>query len=349
MYRRISAIEIKNIFGGFDRVITSGYGLAIFTKGGIKADIFFPYSMGIEGVNRFYAPKWPNLISRLVFEWGRCRQLAELRRVKNILTGGMGGTENMLESKKLAYNTISAPMVYIERSLPDKIEDCQIQRIADDLVKYDFTVLMHSSLVWNAKSCETCRTYSKNNHWLLYAFKIIIDQRPKISSKLFFLEYGPDVANTKQLVSELELEKYVIWIPKTSRKNLMWLIRKVTLGVGEFIEAPRTLWGGTGWEILASGRPLLQGFFYEDGEFERLYGYPEPPLLKVRCQEDVIRHLLAMADNPEKAKRTGQESRDWFHRYNGNSLAIKWLEILEPRAVSHHQEGVQPLKLTTDV
>ena len=75
----------------------------------------------------------------------------------------------------------------------------------------------------------------------------------------------------------------------------MWLINKSTVICGEFHDLPRTIWGSTGWEALAAGKPLLQYFDFEEGEFFNCYNIPEPPILKVNKQEDILFHLNEIA------------------------------------------------------
>jgi hypothetical protein len=142
------------------------------------------------------------------------------------------------------------------------------------------------------------------------------------------VEYGPDVAATKALVAELGIGHRVSWLPKMARKELMWLLGRVSIGVGEFMNPRCMIWGGTGWEALAAGKPLLQGFRFEEGEFEKFYGYPPPPLLPVRSQADVLEGLLFVADHPERAAQMGQRAREWFDTHNGISLAKKWLALV---------------------
>ena len=194
-----------------------------------------------------------------------------------------------------------------------------------------FTLLHHSRLMWRNPgnySSQAWENENKNNDWLLYAFADLLKIRPHLKSVLLIVEYGPDVAATKRLAAELGIEASIHWLPKMDRKELMWLLSRVSIGVGEFYVVPRTLWGGTGWEALASGKPLLQGFNFEAGEFERIYGYPAPPMLPVRRRVDILPHLLDMADKGVKREHIGQGAKQWFDRHNGISLARQWLDLL---------------------
>ncbi len=53
-----------------------------------------------------------------------------------------------------------------------------------------------------------------------------------------------------------------------------------------------------------------------------------PPMLSVRNQEDILDHLLKMADYPAKGEAIGQGAKEWFIKYNGIGLAKQWLELL---------------------
>jgi hypothetical protein len=324
----LSIMEVTNMIQSFTNIVTSGYGPAILHRASRNASIFSPYASGIEGINRMYAPSLLSLLNRVLFEYGRYVQIKALKHVNHIVTAEIGITKVALKENSLYFKALAMPMVYVEQNYPEYTGLKNIDEIGAELEACDFSVIMHSRLAWNSAICKKNNVRSKNNHWVILSFNEIIKKKPSIKSRLLILEYGPDVINTKKLVSDLGLDYYVTWIPKTSRRNLMWLLSRVSLGVGEFIESPRTIWGGTGWEVLASGKPLLQGFFFEDGEYEASFGHPEPPLLKVRSQEDVTNHMLEIANNPQKAVEIGSKSKEWFHNYNGLNLATQWLYLL---------------------
>ena len=88
------------------------------------------------------------------------------------------------------------------------------------------------------------------------------------------------------------------------------------------------VWGGTGWEALASGRPFLQAFHFKEGEFEEIFGYPPPPILQVREKEDILKHFLYILDNPIQISLLGDACKQWFENYNGIGIARRWLSLL---------------------
>ena len=108
----------------------------------------------------------------------------------------------------------------------------------------------------------------------------------------------------------------------------MFLLSSVDIGVGEFYNIEKTIWGGTGWEILASGKPLLQSFRFNKGEFENTVGYPEPDLLNVLKEEDAFYHRLNFFKDRNRYVEIGKKSRIWFDNYGGLEIAKKWIDVL---------------------
>jgi hypothetical protein len=60
-----------------------------------------------------------------------------------------------------------------------------------------------------------------------------------------------------------------------------------------------------------------------------MYGYPPPPMLPICTEEDVLKQLMFVANNPDLTEDIGHSALKWFNTYNGINLAKKWLQILE--------------------
>ena len=326
---------IKKTYTGYDKYIGNGIAPAMFSKAGLVLDIFYPYSIGVEyldtaefqvGMNKM------NPIKRTLACVVKERQKKGIRDTRYVLNYEMGITQEALIKVESAPINLAIPSVYNRGKLPSHSPCPAITRTLERLNKSDFTILHHSRLIWENPgdySDDAWRLENKNSNWLLEAFAKFTRQRTDLNPLLMIVEYGPDVKTAKKLCDQLEIGEHVLWLPKMDRRHLMWLLAHVSIGVGEFYNVPKVIWGGTGWETLASGRPLLQGYQFEDGEFEQLYGYPPPPMLPVRFQDDILKHLLDMADNPEKQEQIGKGAKEWFNRYNGIGLAKQWLELLK--------------------
>jgi hypothetical protein len=316
---------VSCLFEQFDAVIGSGIAPAVFHRLGRRLDVFFPYSVGVEYLEvgeftRLFANK------RLRLPLLKMVQHFQKRGIKNTrftLNAETGVTEEVLHRHGVRPLRLAIPMVYNREGVPETPPSEEVRRAADKSSSA-LTVLHHARLMWSSCAGED----SKYGDWLFRGFAAARSRFPHSQVKILVVEYGPDVEPTKKLVAELGLTSHVEWLPKMSRRDLTWLISKVDIVFGQVLPAPRTLWGGTGWEALAYGRALMQGFLFEEGEFSALFGHPPPPMLPVRTLGDVERHLIRAIENPEKLNKIGAEARIWFDQHNGISLAKRWLDLL---------------------
>jgi hypothetical protein len=333
----ISRNNIISSYAGYDVYVASGISPATLIRVGYTLDIFYPYSTGVESLGSlsFLGGKSkPTLRTKIIGAINYLiikRQTAGIRAARYILTSETGITLKALTSIEVKPVLLTIPMVYIEPLVSERLLSKQLMKFISAIENSRFTILHQARLMWNnpgGYSLDEWRNQSKNNDWLLREFSQLIKLRPNLNPLIAIVEYGTDIDLTKQLATQLGVDKNIIWLPKMDRRELMWLLSRATIGSGEFYDVPKMIWGGTGWEALASGKPLLQGFNFNAGEFEQIYGFPPPPMLAVRKQEDILTHLLDMADHPTKREEIGRGGKDWFDRYNGIGLAKKWLDLL---------------------
>lgn len=330
----ISKKSILDAYAGYDRLIASGITPATLQRINRSLDIFYPYSSGVEFSRtgeflvRFNDSFW---INKLILSRISNLQAKGICSAKAVLNADMSLTYEALIDIGVSPINHAIPMVYDLEPLPQIAPNRVLEDAQAIIQDADFTLLHQSRLMWRNPGNYSSHAWvneNKNNDRLIFSFAELIKKRPNLKVRLLIVEYGPDLAPTKRLIEELKLNDYVYWLPKMERRELLWLLSLVSVGVGEFYDIPRMIWGGTGWEALATGKPLLQGFNFVKGEFEQIYGYPPPPMLEVRNQVDILLHLLDMADHPDKCESIGHAAKDWFNQYNGLSLAKKWLDIL---------------------
>ena len=332
--RPISRALIRSTYVGYDRLMASGITPASLARAGLSLDLFFPYSTGVEFLRSGeFVQRFDGMlgINRLVGEHIARRQSAGIRAARHVLNAEMGLTHDVLINIGVVPIKLAIPAVYVEASMPDAPPSKVLLDASKVMADSSFTILHQARLFWTnpgSYSPEAWLNEDKHNDWLVRSFALLINERPQLNPRLLMVEYGTDVETTKALISELGITAYVHWLPKMDRRELMWLLSRVDIGVGEFYDVPRILWGGTGWEALAHGKPLLQGFNFADGEYEQIFGHPPPPMLPVRTRDDILRNLLHMADHPEKLAVIGSGAKTWFNRYNGVGLARQWLDLL---------------------
>ncbi len=331
--RAISMREILETYLSYDKLVASGISPANLLRVGRSLDVFYPYSSGVEflGTGEFIVRfKGAFSINRLILKHVSRRQSLGIQFAKRVVNAELSLTHDVLKGIGVEPIILTMPMLYDGEILPEEPPSKTLEEAWLAIKDVQFTLLHFARIMWvnpGNYSNEAWKKENKNNDTLLHSIAEFVRLRPNINPKLLIVEYGPDVESAKRLAAELDIERYIHWLPQMDRRELLWLLSRVSVGVGEFYDVPRMIWGGTGWETLASGKPLLQGFNFEEGEFDKLYGYPPPPMLAVRNREDILQHLLDMADFPHKRNEIGRGAKEWFSRYNGIGLAKRWLDL----------------------
>lgn len=326
--------QLRRAYASYDKLVASGITPATGDRAGFQLDIFYPYSVGVEylGSSEFLAQlNAGGVVKRRLFDLVRRRQSKGIASAKVVVTSGVEPTMRCLKENTVSPVKLLIPMVYNNDDAPEFAPTKILGDICEIIDRSAFTILHHARLFWRMPDSYTEEAWgveNKNNDWLIRAFAEFVGRRLNVNPILFIVEYGPDIELTKRLAVELGVSNRIYWLPKMDRRELMWLLAHVSVGVGEFYSVPRMIWGGTGWETLACGKPLLQGFNFMPHEFEQIYGYPPPPMLPVRKREDILSHLLDMADSIERREQMGRGAKEWFSQYNGIGLAKQWLNLL---------------------
>ncbi|WP_417559032.1 hypothetical protein [Mesoflavibacter zeaxanthinifaciens] len=336
VFKPVSRRKIEMSLKGFDAFIGSGLTAAMLMRIGLKQDIFYPYGTGIEYLGSMPARLdlvQGNPIKRYLTKTLAKTQEKAIKNTKVCINGEMSLTKQTFHEIGVNFHPINIPMVY-NKGLDFGINFIEenVLKIKNEMESCDFVILNHSRQLWVRKegySEQEWEVRSKHNEWLFKSISQFIKKRPLSNCKLFVLEYGEDVEASKKLCADLNIENYVVWLPKMARKELMLLLKYCHIGVGEFYTEFGSIWGGTGWEVLAMGKPLLQGFNFEDGEFEHSFKQPKPPMLPVKKEEDILKHLIEIADNPQKGKIIGDGALNWFNLYGGIGLAEQWLKLMK--------------------
>ena len=247
----------------------------------------------------------------------------------------MGITKDTFEEIGRSFLRLSVPVVYNLEDDAQVVLKPQISSVIKQIKTSDFSLFSCSRLKWNKNSLlssyddKNWKSGSKNNDWLFMGLAKFIHENPKARPVLVCVEYGIDVEATKQLIDDLGIGNHVIWLPILERKEIMALIQACDIGVGEFRTDPGVLWGGTGWEVLSRGKPLLQSFNFSDASFESEFGYPPPFMLDVKSCQDVAVHLNTLYNDIDRCDAIHRKVCDWFDRYNGLGLAKQWLDLLQ--------------------
>lgn len=337
----VSRQVIRCTYKEYDYLVCSGISPAVLSRIDRKPDIFYPYASGIEFFNSpdfLKKESQLNFFSKLFFDKTRERQLNGIRDAHVCLNCDMGETKKTFDSINVNFLPLFIPMVYCEQNRVDI--SSQIPSSMSSIINQigSKRIFFHSARVMFEKPPAIPETdwafhlSNKNTDVVLKSFAELIKIMPSSQVHLLIIEYGPDVEEAKSLVSKLGICEHVTWLPKMQRREVMWFLSKADLVFGEYVRSHGLLWGGTGWEALASGKALIQGNFFEKSDFLNTYGCPMPPMLSVRCDEDILRHLIFAVEYPETLKQIGNDAKVWFDRYQGSGLARKCLDLLTCRS-----------------
>lgn len=331
--RPLSASRLDRTLRPYDRLVGSGIAPALLMSAGRRLDVFYPYSSGVEWVGDpdvTALMKGQDRLKRAGALRVRDKQIAGIRASRHVVSSDIGYTAQVFAEMGISPLLMQLPMLYKEAS--PATYPPQLSALLDQLSHYDLRFISHARHRWcntgDFQDDEWEFRYSKHNNWIIHAFAQFQRQRPHVRSVLVLLDYGTDATNSRLLCQELGISESVLWIERMPRMQLLEVINACDVGIGEFYSMPRMIWGGTALEIMACAKPLVQGFVFDDGEFQSLYGSAPPPMCAVRTQEDLTRWLLQLGDSPLLRSRLGEEGLRWFDSYNGRGLARQWLDLI---------------------
>lgn len=328
---------IEAALRGYDRFIGSGVAPALFERIGRRLDIFFPYSIGIEfyGTAEFRARMAASSVRRLMHGRVRRMQAQGIRNARHCLNAEMSLTRSSFEEIGKPFAHLGIPAVYNGEDRRPAEAPPRLREALRRIAQADLSLFGAARQMWVRDAAipeDEWPSCTKNSDWLIRGAAAFLAAHPDVKLLLTLVAYGPDEDASRRLIAELGLEDHVQWLPVMPRREIMLLLEASDIGVGEFYTAPGLLWGGTGWETLASGRPLLQAFNFTKEGYESAFGHAPPPLLDVRSADDVARQLALVASMADKGRSIGAESAIWFDRHGGIGLARRWLELIAPAA-----------------
>jgi len=334
-----SARDFRHALARYDKVIGSGISAALGYRAGMPLDVFFPYSTGVEflgsqALTSRLAQMGP--VRRTVTTLAIKAQCAGVRAAHAVVTAEHTLTKTVLSSIDVVPISLPIPMVYCETA-PYLSCLSGAARQTIDQMRTSRMVLSCARQLWRNPghmSQDEWARESKNSDWLIRGFAELVAAGRFEDTTLGLTEYGPDVSASKALCDTLGIANRVAWIPKLPRREVLALLPHAFVIVGEFKQVDEMLWGGTGWEALSAGRPLVHSFRFADGRFEAIYGMPRPPVCAVSSATDVPDVLSRLLSRSGEADLVGQRSKRWFDEYCGAGLAAKWLALLnDPTSV----------------
>ena len=308
------AAKIRKVIDGFDAVVGCGIAPAYFAKAGRKADILIPYGEDVYALP-FEAAFAPPFTLSNYRRYRKRAKVAELQS-RGYLEAEAVITELNQSGKSLTrmgyrgrLYDIHFPAVYDEietLAASTAIAASAFGRLFGAMrARSKFVVFHQSRHVWT--------TYIDDSSWkrndaLIRGFAAFHERNPHAAAALALFEYGPDVGDSKRLISELEIDKAVHWFPISPRNCILYGLANSDVATGEFGLACAL--NGAVQEGLIAGRPVLHwqgGTTLDAATFGTCY-----PVIDVSTDEEITRHLQALYDDPAEREAIGRWSRDWY-------------------------------------
>jgi len=321
--------RIREEFSGYDFYIGCGLAPAYFARAGMKLDIFTPYSYGIEFINDSdFDLKHPR--DSLYKRYARFYQEKGIKKAGVVITLQQyffPDHRNIFKRLKIHSVPSTIPMIYTLPEAGDSSPVEDLREYIDIFREQDMIVISQSRQLWKNLPPGIKGVMSdKKNDVLIEGFARYLKSTALKKPLLVLLGYGPDVENSKLLISRLGITGHVLWLPRMPRKNLMKVLEYADIGADQFASG---FWGGTGREILSRGKPLLNYIKTSDGEYRRITGHDMPFVLKARTPEEVCARLLDFERNRDDYVRAGKKNKEWFDKNCGIGIAEMYKRIIE--------------------
>jgi glycosyltransferase involved in cell wall biosynthesis len=128
--------------------------------------------------------------------------------------------------------------------------------------------------------------------------------------RMVLVEWGQDIAATRQLVDGLGFGEAVRWVPPMGKQDL-WRAYCTSHAVLDQFILPAL--GGVGFEALALGCRLISRT--EQAVLSRFFG-EAPPVLPAASVEEVAASMRMVLDDPEDSAGIGAAGRNWIDTWH---------------------------------
>ena len=149
---------------------------------------------------------------------------------------------------------------------------------------------------------------SKGNDRLLRGLRTAVDRGARC--RLTLVEWGRDVAASKALVSDLELDDLVDWVPTMKKRELWRWYLKVHCVVDQFL-TPAI--GGVTFEAMALGRRVITSL--DVAQATEFFG-ESPPLENCSTDDEIAAAIERITADPSDETGRGAALQHWFAIYH---------------------------------
>ena len=211
---------------------------------------------------------------------------------------------------------------------PDTLELCEKFKLNWEFIPFAINMQRYSPMKVSSLNHENVILSFSRQNWrekgqdkLIHAFTEFLKQNK--DSLLVLFEWGQDLAQSKDLVTQMGIQKHVKWLPMISKPLLVEWINRATVVADQFNIGSS---GTAGFEAMACGKPLA--IYLSRSHYDRVYD-EFPPILNVRTEDEIL-HALELCTDRKVRNDLGRESRLWVSRHHdARQVAKAQLAIYE--------------------
>lgn len=334
LYQKSKRKKVRNILKNYDFFIGTDLAPALFYSIGLKLSIFVPHGSDIYTlpfIDRLPSKKNKKLWWLTDVFFVSQMQLRGVRQVPSIFFPDEYEVnypfKKSLNTRSKFYN-FSVPMLYAPQykdldliAQTEKSEN--IAFFSQLRAQYDFIVFSHSRQNGSNLPLEM-KVHEKGNEQLIRGFAEFISKNQSLNTRLILFEYGMDIEFAKNLIKTLTIEKFVIWVPKMKRKEIIFGILASDVGCGIFANSWLTC--GVVNEILVTGTPLIH--YRDDALYQKDYTELYP-MYNAKTPTEIcqaLNEVLAAKKNNVLRSRAGIE---WIEKFSVNQPVNQALELIK--------------------
>jgi len=320
--------EIARTFEHYQFVLGSDIAPALFYRARRMLDVFMPHGSDLfEYPFPLFDPQKPRLYPGDLLRgyWQRRGIARHTRRVLFELTND----ENEVYFSRLPASSFervfqTMPLVYRPAgglSMPPHAVPASVKRMQALKGEGKTVVFHHCQQSW---TCAAEALFNKGNDALIRAVNVYRRTHADNRLVVVMVERGPDVAASKKLIADLQLEDFFVWLPMMSRKEIMACLAYADLGVGEL---------GHSWysynvvtEFLVNGVPVLH--HCDQAAYSRIHAELYP-MISVRTADEIAAVLSEFVQDPTRLRVLGASGLEWWERVvrkPGLDLLCGWIE-----------------------
>ncbi len=154
----------------------------------------------------------------------------------------------------------------------------------------------------------------KGNDQLIHAISLVAKQYQNFQVKM--ITWGDDLAKSKELIKNLQIEKFIVWSSELNKRDLWQAIVASSAVIDQFIIPAM---GGVSFETLALGVRLIT---HLDKAVQADFFGEAPPALEAKSISEIAQRMLMVINDPEDTKKIGDKSIIWSKDYHSSEVIL---------------------------